>query len=137
MSDFHCSLDDAAAAFGNFGHESLGFTVLQEQKPVIEGSAGGYGWPQWTGPRRRNYLSYCERNKKDPAADASNYAYIFVELNGRYSYAIERLKRAKTLSAKVKAFELAYEGAGVKHYESRNRWAEIARDAYLETEKVA
>ena len=30
------------------------------------------------------------------------------------------------LMLKVKAFEMAYEGAGVKHYDSRLRWAQRA-----------
>jgi hypothetical protein len=141
MEDFDASLDDAAAVFGNFGHESLGLTALQEISPTVKGSAGGWGWAQWTGPRRRAFLAYCTRNGKDPASDSANYAYVFVELSGAskrwdYRYAVTRLKAAKSLLAKVKAFELAYEGAGVKHYDSRLRWAEIARAAYLATKET-
>lgn len=121
---------DAAAVFGNFGHESAGFTKLQEIAPTVRGSRGGYGWPQWTGPRRRAYEAYCLRNGKDPAAPASNYAYVFVELSGPEARALDALVAARTLPDKVKAFELAYERAGIKHYASRNQWALIALEAY-------
>jgi hypothetical protein len=121
---------DAAAVFGNFGHESNGFTSLQETRPTVPGSRGGYGWAQWTGPRRRAYEAYCLRNGKDPAAPASNYAYVFVELTGPEAAAIGALMDARTLYQKVEAFELAFERAGVKHYASRKQWALIALQAY-------
>lgn len=131
LSDFPV-LDkfDAAAVFGNFGHESFGFTKLQETRPTVPGSRGGYGWAQWTGPRRREYEAYCLRNGKDPAAPASNYAFVFVELTGPEKHAIDALTSARTLDQKVMAFELAFERAGVKHYPSRKQWALIALQAY-------
>lgn len=130
MRDFAWGLDDAAACLGNLGHESGGFSLLQEQKPTVAGSKGGYGWAQWTGPRRRTYEAYCARNKLDPASDKANYGFLFVELTGAYKATVNRVSQAKTLEAKVKTFELQYEGAGVKHYDSRNRWAAIALDAW-------
>lgn len=135
MADFAASLDDAAAVFGNFGHECAGFTAMQEINPTVAGSRGGYGWPMWTGPRRRAYEAYCKKHGKNPASDEANYAYIFVELKGPEKHAIGKLKAARTLSAKVKAFELAYERAGVKHYASRETWAGIAKQAYLDWSK--
>lgn len=130
MADFPLQLDDAAAILGNFGHECAGFTAMQEIKPVVEGSLGGYGWPMWTGPRRRAYEAYCRRNKLDPSSDKANYAYVFVELKGPEKHAIPALLKARTLADKVKAFERAYERAGAKHYPSRNQWAAIALDAW-------
>src|SRR5690606_29853274 len=113
-------LDDAAAILGNFGHECAGFTAMQEVKPVVAGSRGGYGWPMWTGPRRRAYEAYCKRNGLDPTGDKANYAYVFVELKGPERKAIPAVLEAVGLEAKVKAFELAFERAGAKHYASRN-----------------
>jgi len=121
---------DAAAVFGNFGHECAGFTKLQEINPTKQGSRGGYGWAQWTGSRRLDYEAYCLRNDKDPAAPASNYAFAFVELTGPEARAIGALSDAPTLDKKVVAFELAFERAGVKHYPSRKQWALIALHAY-------
>lgn len=130
MRDF--ALDDlsAAAIVGNLGHESGGFRFLQEKKPLIPGSKGGYGWAQWTGPRRRNYEAYCKRNNLDPASDKANYGFLFVELTGSEAAAIPAVKAASGLAAKVKAFETKFERAGIKHYDSRNNYAAQALKAY-------
>lgn len=66
------SLLSAAAIIGNAGHESGGFKDLQEKKPLVKGSRGGYGIMQWTGPRRREYEDYCDRNNLDPSDMESN-----------------------------------------------------------------
>lgn len=133
VADFpSLDLQDAAAIFGNLGHESLGFTKLQEISPTVKGSKGGYGWAQWTGPRRRAFEAWCKKHGKDPAADATNYAYLFLELKGlegTESAAVGKVSAAVGLEAKVQAFELAYLRAGVKHYPSRLKWARIAADA--------
>jgi hypothetical protein len=133
LGDFPIGPEDAAAIVGNAGHESLGFTVLQEIKPVVPGSRGGYGIMQWTGPRRRAYEAYCQRTGKDPASDEANYAYLWIELKGiegSEGQAIAKTAAAKGLDAKVEAFELAFLRAGVKHYPSRQKYAGIALAAW-------
>ena len=72
LSDFPIEKLAAAAIVGNLGHESAGLATLQEIKPTVAGSRGGYGWAQWTGPRRRAFEAYCKRNGKDPASDDAN-----------------------------------------------------------------
>ncbi|MCZ8545083.1 phage tail tip lysozyme [Mesorhizobium qingshengii] len=130
MRDFPLQVDDAAAILGNLGHESGGLATLQEESPTVPSSRGGYGWAQWTGPRRRSFEAYCKRVNLNPALDQANYGFLFSELKGPYRKALDKLAAARTLQAKVKAFELVYEAAGVKHYDSRNRWAAIALEAY-------
>ena len=130
MKDFDLSVTDAAAILGNLGHESGGFRFLQEKEPLVPGSKGGWGWAQWTGPRRRAFEAYCARNGLDPASDRANYGWLFVELKGDEKRAIPAVKKATTLAGKVKAFEMAFERAGIKHYDSRNVWAQRALDAY-------
>lgn len=128
---------DAAAVFGNFGHESKGLTDDQEDKPVVKGSRGGLNWAQWTGPRRRAMESYCQRNNLDPTSDEAAYKWLFVELKGEESEAIPALRAAITLDDKVVAFEKAFLRAGVKHYPERKRWAAIALDAFENAPKTA
>jgi hypothetical protein len=130
MRDFKLQLDDAAAILGNLGHESGGFASLQEKQPTVPSSRGGFGWAQWTGPRRRDFEAYCKRANLNPAGDQANYGFLFSELKGPYRAALGKLQAAKGLANKVKAFELVYEAAGVKHYDSRNQWAAIALDAW-------
>lgn len=129
MLDFGFSEEDAAAVFGNAGHESLGFTKLQEMKPTVKGSRGGWGWFQWTGPRRKEFEAYTERNKLDPSAHETNYKFLFVELNGTEKKAVAATKNAVGLEAKTKAFENTFERSGVKHYDKRYNWARIALQA--------
>ncbi len=130
MADFGLDVESAAAILGNLGHESGGFRFLQEKQPLIPGSAGGYGWAQWTGPRRRAYEAYVERNGYDPASDTANYKWLYLELSGDERAAIPAVKNAVGLDAKVRAFEMAFERAGIKHYESRVTWAQRALDSY-------
>ena len=140
LSDFpQLTGQDACAVFGNLGYESLGFTKLQEMKPTVAGSRGGYGWAQWTGPRRRAYEAYCARTGKDPASDEANYAYLFIELKGiegTESGAVNKVAAAVGLEAKVVAFEKAFLRAGVKNYDKRLAWAKIAVDALREAEEA-
>jgi hypothetical protein len=128
--DFPFALDDSAAVVGNLGHECLGFTKLQEMKPTVKGSRGGWGWPQWTGPRRRAFEAYCTRNDLDPTSDEANYAYLFLEMKGSERKAVDRTRKAQGLFAKVKAFELGFLRAGIKHYDLRNEWAMRAKQVY-------
>src|SRR4051812_41185095 len=100
MQDFALDVESAAAILGNLGHESGGFRFLQEKTPMVAGSAGGYGWAQWTGPRRRAYEAYCARNNLDPAGDKANYGWLFVELKGSESAAISAVKDAVGLENK-------------------------------------
>src|SRR3990167_830331 len=131
MREFDMSKEDAAAILGNLGHESAGFTKLQEIKPTVPGSKGGTGWAQWTGPRRRAFEAWCKANKLKPSSDEANYGYLVVELRGPEKAAIPATKKAKGLAAKVRAFELNFERAGVKHYQSRTKYAADALEAYM------
>lgn len=130
MQDFPIGLEDAAAIVGNLGHESNGLQAINEVNPTVPGSRGGYGWPQWTGPRRRDFEAYCARNGLNMASDVAQYKYLFVELTTTEKRAIPAVVAANGLRNKVEAFEQAFERAGVKHYESREKWAERALEAY-------
>jgi hypothetical protein len=130
MADFGFSLEDAAAVFGNLGHESKGLTDLQEDKPVVAGSRGGFGWAQWTGPRRMAYEAWCKKHGKDPKADDTNYAYLFVELKGDEKKAVAKTKEANGINEKVEAFCNTFLRPGIPHMASRKRWAGIALDAF-------
>ena len=128
LGDFPIRHDDAFAIVGNGpGHESNGTTDLQEIAPTVKGSRGGWGWFQWTGPRRRAFEAYCKRNRLDPASDEANYRWLFLELKGTEAKALPPTLAADTLDNKVVAFEESFLRAGVKHYASRRQWALIAK----------
>lgn len=117
---------DAAAIFGNAGHESKGLTDDQEDKPVVKGSRGGLNWMQWTGPRRRALEAFAKRNNLDPTGDKAAYLWLVKELQGEEKKAIPAILAASGLRNKVVAFEKAFLRAGVKHYDKRLAWAKIA-----------
>lgn len=128
MQDFPFDKYDAAAVMGNAGHESGGLTNFQEDNPWS--GQGGFGWFQWTGPRRRDFMDYCRRNTLNPRSDDANYKFLWVELNGSERRAVGAVKSAKGLYNKTVAFERAFERAGIKHYSSRYVWAKRALAAY-------
>jgi hypothetical protein len=129
-ADFGLTVEEAAAVLGNIGHESGGFKYFQEIKPTVPGSRGGFGWCQWTGPRRVAFEAYCKRNGLDPFSDKANYGFLFMELKGTEKAAIPALKKAKGLEAKVAAFEDKFERAGIKNMPSRMRYANQAMAAW-------
>lgn len=130
IKDFDLDENSAIAIIGNAGHESGGFKSLQEVKPMVPGSRGGYGIMQWTGPRRREYEAYCKRNKLNPADMNTNYKFLFVELKGPEGRVLPKLRAAKTLAEKVEIFSKGFLRPGIPHMESRQIWAKRAKAAW-------
>jgi len=130
MADFGIGVLDAAAIVGNGGYESDGLRPINEAKPTVPGSRGGYSWFQWTGSRRVAFEAYCARNGLDKSSDVAAYKWLFVELKGDERRAIPAIQRKNTLIEKVEAFEVTYERAGIKNYPARIEWAQRALDFY-------
>jgi hypothetical protein len=136
IRDFSLTPMHAAAILGNGGHESKGLTDLQEDAPTVKGSRGGWGWFQWTGPRRRKFEAWCKERVLGPSSDAANYGFLKYELDGEYKSSITKLKRQTSLRDAVVAFEASYEKAGVKHYPSRIKYAEAALNAWVKLNRA-
>jgi hypothetical protein len=136
MADFGLDPLRAAAICGNLGHESGGLTNFQEDKPIVPGSAGGFGWAQWTGPRRRAYEAYCRRNGLDPKSDKANYAYLWLELKGLEGSEQGAIPRLKATTGTLRDFVINFERNFLrahpkyKHYDARVKWADRALAAY-------
>jgi hypothetical protein len=128
IADFNLKDIHAAAIFGNIGHECAGFTILHEVGQP-EGQ-GGYGWAQWTGPRRVEFLNWCTTHNWQYTDDVANFSFLELELKTSQKNAIGALLETSTLEDAVMAFERNFERAGVTNYPSRNRWASIALDAF-------
>jgi hypothetical protein len=128
MEEFELRDIHAAGVFGNIGHECAGFTILH-QLGEPEGK-GGYGWAQWTGPRRVAFLKWCADHNLTFEDDAANYGYLDHELKTSQSDAIAALLKTTTLDAAVQAFERNFERAGVIDYPNRNKWAVIALEEF-------
>lgn len=135
MKDFDVGLYDAAAIVGNAGHESGGFKQLQELKPLVAGSKGGWGIMQWTGPRRREAEAYWKRNNLNPTDMDANYKFLFVELSGPEGKVLDKMKLATGLDDKVEVFSKTFLRPGIPHMDSRKVWAKRALTAYNATQK--
>jgi hypothetical protein len=129
MAEFEIDKVMAAGILGNIGVESGGFRYYHEIGQP-EGK-GGYGWCQWTGPRRKSFFAFCDGKKLDRMSDEASYAYLVHELsNSPYHHAISALLKTKTLVDAVKAFERNFEQAGKPNYTDRNKYAAVALDAF-------
>lgn len=124
----------AAGDAGNAGHESNGFTSLHELGQP-EGR-GGYGWYQWTGPRRKTFLAWCQQHGLDWRSDEANIGFHLYEMNSDHA-TVASLLKTKTLEQATLSFERNYERAGVVNMASRNKWAKRAMDAYRARAKDA
>lgn len=130
MADFNLTREQAAGIVGNLGHESAGFRQMQEQKPMIPGSRGGWGWAQWTGPRRRAFEAWVKEKGLDPKSDEANYGFLRHELQTTQKGALTAVRRQSSAMGAMQAFELEFERSGVKAWGSRQKWTQRALEAY-------
>ncbi len=72
----------ADAFIMNFKDESNLNPGINEQNPVVEGSRGGFGLAQWTGPRRKALEAFAAQ-KGTPVSDADTQMdFLMYELQG-------------------------------------------------------
>lgn len=128
MADYGLTKEQAAGIVGNLGHESAGFSAMQEKRPLA--GRGGWGWAQWTGPRRREFERKAKEWGLDPNSDEMNYRFLKHELDGSERKALAAVRGQKTAQGAMYAFENQFERAGIKGYGSRMKWTNRALDAY-------
>jgi hypothetical protein len=135
MHDFGLP-DWAAAAFpGNFAAESGYFNLLQEIKPLVPGSRGGYGHAQWTGPRRLTFERWLARKGWKADSYEGNASYAIRELKGwepglDYRHIITKLKAATSLENAVWIVGKYYEGPAKLNTAPREKAAKEALALY-------
>lgn len=133
-ADVNITPEQAAGIFGQLGHESAGLQAINEYKPVVPGSRGGFGWAQWTGPRRRQFESWASQNKADVSDPETNYQFLLHELTqtpeGRVLADIRSAPDAITAG---RVFTDRFLRPGVPAYESRDSWTQKALDLVLPT----
>lgn len=109
-ADLEITETQAAGIVGNLGFESAGFTELHEiDQP---GGSGGYGWAQWTGPRREEFFSWCQDRGLEWTSDEANYGFLLVELRGAFSYIVHDLKEKSSVEDAVFLVGRLYEAPG-------------------------
>ena len=133
MEDLKLEVHQAAGLVGNQGHETSGYTRLQEAKPTVPGSKGGYGWSQWTGQRRKNFEDWCRQRSLAMSSDEANYGYTVAELKRTvWRGFLKKLREAPTLEEACFLVHAEYERSAdaqdgtFKSYPSRMTWAQRA-----------
>jgi len=124
VQDLQITKVQAAGIFGNIGTETGGFSALQERSP--KAGKGGYGWFQWTGPRRTKYINWCKLHNYDPASDIANYNYIVFETKGDQAASLLALRKTTTVEAATKSFMQTNLRPGVPNLNSRIGYAKQA-----------
>lgn len=109
MADFGLTRDQASGIVGNLAHESGGFRTLQERRPLVKNSRGGWGYAQWTGPRRRNFEAFAESQGLDPSSYEANYGFLAHELSNDYGYSLDAVRSTNTPHDAAVAFSNHYE----------------------------
>lgn len=124
MNDFNLSQDQAAGIVGNLSHESGGFKTLQEERPVVPGSRGGFGYAQWTGPRRRAFEKWAQDKGLDPKSYDANYGFLKHELTQTPERGVlANLAGAQNYQDAAQVFSEQFLRPGIPHMESRLRRA--------------
>lgn len=107
--DLQLELFQAAGIVGNLGYESGELRSLQEVAPIVPGSRGGYGWAQWTGPRRRAFEAFAQERGLDPASDEANYGFLVHEFKGEFKGLLAQLRLCKTVEEAANMVHTHYE----------------------------
>ncbi|CAN5837326.1 hypothetical protein BH11PSE3_BH11PSE3_04640 [soil metagenome] len=117
-----------AAILGNLGHECGGFKLMEELNPLSD-ALRGLGWAQWTATRRTLFENWLINHGNLPVDDfEGNYTFLAEELRTTHKAALSALRKTNDIHSGVEAFEAIFEVANAqfKHYESRERYAQIA-----------
>lgn len=136
MTDLKINEVQACGIWGNIGGETGGFKALQEAKPTVAGSRGGYGWLQWTGPRRRNYEAWCKASDLNPADDETNYKYLIQETLTTEQHSLIQLRKTSTIEAATETFMKQNLRPGIPNLQGRISWAKQAQNALVSDSKV-
>lgn len=124
--DYGMSVPQAAGMVGNLAHESNNFRQLQEAKPLIPGSRGGWGFAQWTGPRRRAFEQFASEKGLSPSSYDANYGFLRHELdNTREGRFMTNLMRTNDVGAATTIVQDQFLRPGVPHTDSRMRYAQM------------
>jgi len=122
--DFGLKPEQAAGVVGNLAHESGNFRTLQEIKPMVPGSRGGFGYAQWTGPRRIAFEQYAHQNGLDPTSYEANYGFLKHELqNTGEGRVLKALRTAGDVNTATQIFSNQFLRPGIPAMESRLRLA--------------
>lgn len=105
----------AAAIVGNLDQETGGFKFMQELDPTVKGSKGGYGFAQWTGPRRKAFETWASQNNLDVNSYDANFGFMVHEIqNSDYFIKVMgKLSKTKNIDEATEVFSKGYLKPGI------------------------
>jgi hypothetical protein len=125
--DLGLTPEQAAGVVGQLGHESVGLQAINERNPLVKGSRGGFGWAQWTGPRRRQFERWAAETGLDPASDQANYGFLLREMTtGPEARIVASLRGAPDAQTAGRVFTDKFLRPGIPGYKSRAQWTNRA-----------
>lgn len=122
--DLKLSKAQAAGIVGNLAHETGRFKNLQEINPTR--GLGGFGYAQWTGPRRKAFLQWAKEHRLSPTTTAANLGFLKHELLTSENVTLKALRNAGTVNEAAKVFMDLYERPGIDNLPAREREAMLA-----------
>jgi len=130
QKDLGISKEQAAGIVGSLAAETGGFSKMQEEHPIA--GRGGYGYAQWTGPRRVAFENWAKQNNLDINSYEANYGFLKHELTTSQSGELNRLRSAKDATEASRLFTgstregFGFLRPGAEHYSQSARWAATA-----------
>jgi len=107
----------------NMAAESRLDTRINEQRPLVPGSRGGFGLNQWTGPRRRA-IEAAAVARGVPVDDLDfQLDYTLEELNGPEARAFAALQGATTAEEAARIYSEQFLRPGIPHMDRRLAYA--------------
>lgn len=125
MRDFNLSREQAGGIVGPLAQESAGFGTLQEISPLVPGSRGGWGYAQWTGPRRVAMENWARERNLDPSSYEANYGFLRHELaNTNEGRVLNQVRGLSDPRAVAETFTNGFLRPGIPNMDSRMRWTD-------------
>jgi hypothetical protein len=119
----------AFGIMGNFAGESDLNPALNERRPLVPGSRGGYGLAQWTGPRRVALENYAASRGVQPSDLNTQLDFLQQELDGSENKAGQALRATTNPEEAARVFESQFLRPGIPT--TQRRVAEANRFASL------
>lgn len=127
--DLGLTPQQAAGIVGQLAYESDGLQAINEYNPVVPGSRGGFGWAQWTGPRRREFESWAQQNQMDVSTPEANYGFLLHELqNTPEGRVLDDIRNAQDAQTAGRIFTDRFLRPGIPAHDKRATWTDKVMD---------
>lgn len=92
---------------------------INEINPVVEGSRGGFGLNQWTGPRRRAFEAFARQRGVDPSDLGAQLDFTMQELRTTERPAWNALQGADNPQEAARIYSEEFLRPGIPHMDRR------------------